>query len=63
MNDARVVIMGTSLKQLLAFTGLIVAASVAYFGYAFTQIPQAQERETFLSEMEEGVGEIAHTCT
>lgn len=55
--------MGTSLKQLLAFTGLIVAASVAYFGYAFTQIPQAQERETFLSEMEEGVGEIAHTCT
>lgn len=51
--------MSPSLKRLLIYTGVVVAASVGYFIYAFTQIPQAAERETFLSEIGEGVGEIA----
>lgn len=55
--------MSASLKQLLAYAGLVVAASVVYFGYAFTQLTQAQKRETFLSEIGKGVGEIAHTYT
>lgn len=51
--------MSASLKKLLVYTGLIVAVSTAYFIYAYTQFPQAVERETFLSEIGEGVGEVA----
>ena len=51
--------MSASLQRFLVYTGMVVTASVAYFIYAFTQIPQAVERETFLSEIGEGVGEVA----
>jgi hypothetical protein len=51
--------MSTSLKKLFIYTALVIATSVAYFVYAFRQIPQAAERETFLSELGEGVGELA----
>jgi hypothetical protein len=51
--------MSASLRKLLIYTGLVVAISVAYFVYAFTQFSQTTERETFLSELGEGVGELA----
>jgi hypothetical protein len=51
--------MSPSIKKLLVYTGLVVATSVAYFAYAFTQFPQPAQRETFLSELGEGIGELA----
>jgi hypothetical protein len=51
--------MSTSLQKLLLYTGLVAGSSVAYYIYAFIQMPKATEHETFLSELGEGVGELA----
>ena len=50
--------MSTGLNKLLAYRGLVIGTPLAHFDYAFTQISQAQERETFLIEIGEGLGEI-----
>ncbi len=51
--------MSKSMKRLLMYTGVILIASVAYTIYAFNTLPAAVERETFLSELGEGFGEVA----
>ncbi len=51
--------MSTSLKKLLFYTVGIIAISIAYFIYHYTQSPSSPERETFLSEIGEGVGTFA----
>ncbi len=51
--------MTASLRRLLIYTTGVFTVSVAYFAYAFFQIPQPAERETFLSEIGESFGEIA----
>lgn len=48
-----------SFKGILIYTAMILAVSVAYFIYAYTTYPPVQESETFLSEVGEGLGEIA----
>jgi len=47
-----------SIKGVLIYTAVIVFASVVYFVYAYTQYPPIPERETFLSEIGEGFGEV-----
>ena len=50
------------LKALLVYTGLVLAGSLAYFAYVRFAHPPSAERETWLSELGEGVGELALWC-
>lgn len=45
-------------KGIVFYTAIVFSISVAYFIYAFTVYPPTPERETFLSEIGEGFGEI-----
>ena len=47
------------LRNVLMFTVIISAISVAYFLYAQSLYPPSEERETFLTEVGEIIGEIA----
>lgn len=47
-----------SIKGVLIYTAIVVFASVVYFVYAYTLYPPIPERETFLSEIGEGLGEL-----
>ncbi len=49
----------TKNQQLIAYTLGITTLSVVYFAYAWFSAPPLQERETFLSEVGEGLGNIA----
>jgi hypothetical protein len=48
-----------SLRQLIIYTAIIVLVSAIYFVYAWFSTPPTTERETFLNEIGEGVGELA----
>ncbi|MBX2885634.1 MAG: hypothetical protein KTR32_37105 [Granulosicoccus sp.] len=48
-----------ALRQLVVYTGLITIVSVLYFLYVFLTAPPTVEKETFLSEVGEGIGEVA----
>ena len=50
--------MTKGIKGLLLYTTIVSVVSVAYFVYAYAVYPTLPERETFLSEIGEGVGEI-----
>ncbi|NKB63218.1 MAG: hypothetical protein GKR95_14230 [Gammaproteobacteria bacterium] len=50
--------MSKELKKILIFTLVTVVASLAYFMHARSLYPPTPERETFLSELGEGIGEI-----
>ena len=45
-------------KGILVYTAIVLFISVVYFIYAYTVYPPMPERETFLSEIGEGFGEI-----
>jgi len=47
-----------SIKGILIYTAIVLITSVVYFVYAYTVYPPVQERETFLSEIGEGFGEV-----
>ena len=42
----------------MIYTAIILIASIVYFVYAYTVYPPIPERETFLSEVGEGFGEV-----
>ncbi len=42
----------------MIYTAIILIASIVYFVYAYTVYPPVPERETFLSEVGEGFGEV-----
>ena len=46
------------IKGILIYTAIVLFISVVYFIYAYTVYPPTPERETFLSEIGEGFGEI-----
>ena len=48
----------TYFKRLALYTLVILIVSVVYFIYAYTLYPPTPERETFLSEIREGFGEL-----
>jgi hypothetical protein len=50
--------MGKSLNRFLVYTGAVLILSAGYFSYMYLLHPPSQERETFLSEMGEGIGEV-----
>lgn len=45
-------------KKILIFTIIVLAISIGYFIYAQFVYPPTPERETFLTEIGEGIGEI-----
>ena len=47
-----------SIRGILIYTAIILIASIVYFVYAYTVYPPVPERETFLSEVGEGFGEV-----
>jgi hypothetical protein len=47
-----------SIKGVLIYTTIVLFASIVYFVYAYTMYPPTAERETVLSEIGEGFGEI-----
>ena len=47
-----------NIKGLLIYTGIVFLVSIGYFIYAYTFYPPTPERETFLSEIGEGFGEV-----
>jgi hypothetical protein len=47
-----------SIRGILIYTAIILIASIVYFVYAYTVYPPIPERETFLSEVGEGFGEV-----
>jgi hypothetical protein len=51
--------MSRGLKQLAAYCVGLLAVSIAYYVYVINVHPPSPERETFLSEIGEGFGEIA----
>ncbi len=51
--------MSPGLKRFLLYSGVVLIVSVAYFAYVWTVHSPSPERETFLSEIGEGVGEVA----
>jgi len=51
--------MNPAMKRFLVFCGVILVASIVYFLYALSVYPPSPERETFLSEVGEAVGELA----
>lgn len=46
------------IKGILIYTAVMVTASLAYFLYAYSVYPAIEEKETFLSEIGEGFGNI-----
>ena len=50
--------MTKSIKDILIYTAIILFASIIYFIYAYTMYSPIPERETFLSEVGEGFGEV-----
>ena len=46
------------LKKVLIFTGVTFVTSVAYYIYAKSLYPPTPERETFFTDLGEGLGEI-----
>jgi len=46
------------IKAILIYTAVVLIASAVYFVYAYTVYPAIPERETFLSEVGEGLGEV-----
>jgi hypothetical protein len=51
--------MSKGLKKLLVYVAAILALSVAYYGYVLWLHPPSPQQETFLSEIGEGIGEVA----
>jgi hypothetical protein len=51
--------MSKSLKRFLAYSASMLVLSVAYSGYVLLSHPPSSERETLLTEVGEGVGELA----
>jgi hypothetical protein len=51
--------MSKGLKTFLAYSAAVLLLSVAYYGYVLSSHPPSPERETFLTEAGEGVGEVA----
>ena len=47
-----------SIKGILIYTAIVVVASIVYSTYVYTTYPPTPERETFLSEIGEGFGEV-----
>ena len=47
-----------SIKSVLIYTAIVLFVSIVYFVYAYTVYPPTPERETFLSEIGEGFGEV-----
>jgi len=47
-----------SIKDILVYTAIVLFVSIVYFVYAYTVYPPTPERETFLSEIGEGFGEV-----
>ena len=47
-----------SIKGIFIYTGIVLSVSIAYFIYAYNVYPPIPERETFLSELGEGFGEV-----
>jgi hypothetical protein len=47
-----------SIRGILIYTAIVLGAAVAYFIYAYTVFPPVPERETYLSEIGEGFGEV-----
>ncbi len=47
-----------SIKGILIYTATVSIASILYFVYAYTTYPPIPERETFLSKVGEGFGEV-----
>lgn len=50
--------MSKELKKIIIFTAIVLGVSVIYYFYAFSIYPPTPERETFLSELGEGFGEV-----
>ena len=46
------------IKGILIYTAIVLLVSVIYFVYAYSVYPSIPERETFLSELGEGFGEV-----
>lgn len=46
------------IKRILLFVALVFLLSLAYFIYAYNVYPRIPERETYLSEIGEGFGEV-----
>ncbi len=51
--------LSTGLKKVVGFTAVTMVLSIAYYLYARSLYPPTPERETFLTEVGEGIGEIA----
>lgn len=51
--------MSKGLKLFLAYCVAVLLLSTAYFGYVLWSHPPSPQRETFLTEAGEGVGEVA----
>jgi len=51
--------MSKGLKTFLIYSAAVLVLSVAYYGYVLSSHPLSAERETFLSEIGESVGEVA----
>ena len=47
-----------SIKGIFTYTAIVLIISMVYFVYAYTAYPPTPERETFLSEIGEGFGEV-----
>ncbi len=47
-----------SIKGVLIYTAIVLFVSIVYFLYAYAMYPPTPERETFLSEIGEGFGEV-----
>ena len=51
--------MSSALQRLLGYIGVTIALAVGYYIYVLSTHPPSPKRETFLSEVGEGVGEVA----
>lgn len=51
--------MSPALKKLVIYSSIVLTLSVVYYVYAITKLAPSPEQETFLSELGEGIGEIA----
>lgn len=51
--------MSKELKKLIIYTSIIFVLSIIYYAYVVTFHPPSPERETFISEIGEEVGEVA----
>lgn len=47
-----------SIRGVLIYTAIVLFVSIVYFFYAYTMYPPTPERETFLSEIDEGFGTV-----